>query len=116
MYNLAEPLILFDINKHRPEKCLGDDQIFLVYEHLYYHYLNDIHTRGLEYVLPTSLFTVIEGKPGTGKYFALKTIRNITRQLTNSNNADMVSAPTGYAASLIYGTTHCTYNSIPVGK
>ena len=30
--NLAEPLILFDINKHRPEKCIGDVEIFLVYD------------------------------------------------------------------------------------
>ena len=116
MSNLAEPLIFFDINKHRPEKCLGDDQIFLVYEHLYYHYLNDIHTRGLEYVLPPSLFTVIEGTPGTWKYFVLKTIRNITCQLTNGNNADMASAPTGCAAALIDGTNHCRCNSIPVRK
>ena len=72
MSNLAEPLILFDINKHRPEKCLGDAQIFLVYEHLYYHYLNDRQTSGLDSVLPPSLFTVIEGKPGTGKSFVLK--------------------------------------------
>ena len=41
---------------------------------------------------------------------------NITRQLTNSNNADMVSAQTGRAAALIDGTTHCRCNSIPVGK
>ena len=63
MSNLVEPLILFDIKKHRPEKCLGNAQIFLVYEHLYYHYLNERHTSGLESVLPPSLFTVIEGKP-----------------------------------------------------
>ena len=30
MSNLMEPLILFDIIKHRPEKCLGDAQILLV--------------------------------------------------------------------------------------
>ena len=116
MSNFAEPLILFYINKHRPEKCLGDALIFLVYEHLYYHYLNDRHTSGLESVLPPSLFTAIEGKPGTGKSFVLKTIRNITRQLTNSNNADMASAPTGYAAALIDRTNHCRCNSISVGK
>ena len=67
-------------------------------------------------MLPPSLFTVIEGIPGTWKYFVLKTIRNITRQLTNSNNADMESSPTGVAAALIYGTAHCRCNYIPVGK
>ena len=72
MYNIVKPLILFDINKHRPEKCLGDAKIFLVYEHLYYHYLNDRNTSGLDSVLPPYLFTVIEGKPGTGKSFVLK--------------------------------------------
>ena len=72
--NLVEPLILFDINKHRPEKCLGDAQIFSVYEHLYYQYFNDSHTSGLDSVLPPSLFTVIEVKLGTSKSFVLKTI------------------------------------------
>ena len=72
MSNLAEPLILFDINKHRPEKFLGNAQIFLVYEHLYHQYLNDRHTSGLDSVLPPYLFSVIEGKPGTGKSFVSK--------------------------------------------
>ena len=74
MSNLAEPLILFEINKHSPEKCLGDAQILLLYEHLYYHYLNVRHTSGLDSVLPPSLFTVIEVKLGTSKSFVLKTI------------------------------------------
>ena len=116
MSNLAEPLILFEINKHSPVKCLGDAQMLLLYEHLYYHYLNVRHTSGLDSMLPPSLFTVIEGKPGTGKYFVIKTIRNITCQLTNRNNSDMASAPTGCAAALIYGTNNCRCNSIPVGN
>ena len=65
---------------------------------------------------PPCQFVFIEGKPGTGKTFITRTLRNCTRMLTNNSNSDMASAPTGCAAALIEGSTHCRSLSIPAGQ
>ena len=46
----------------------------------------------------------------------IKVIRNITRLYYNRNNAELVSAPTGAAASIIAGKTHHRNLAIPTGK
>ena len=71
--------------------------------------MGDIKTR------PPCQFVFVEGKPGTGKIFVTKTLRNITRMLSNNINSDMASAPFGCAAGLIDGSTHCRSLSIPAG-
>ena len=110
-------LILFDYNIHKPENCKGAAQIFLIYEHLYYHYIhecfNDNPTQTRQ---PPSLMTWVEGKPGTGKSFVTKTLQNITRIIAQRNPSDLVSAPTGCAAALINATTRNRCSSIPIGN
>ena len=112
-------LILFDYDIHKPEICKGAAQTFLIYEHLYYHFLhecfNDVNN-STQTQQPPSLMTWVEGKPGTGKSFATKTLRNITRMITQRNSSDLVSAPTGCAAALINATTHNRCSSIPIGN
>ena len=63
-----------------------------------------------------SLFTFVEGKPGTGKTFIIKTLRNVTRLLQKSNYSDMASAPTGCATALIDGQKHFRSCSIAMGR
>ena len=109
-------LKLFEPNKHCPENCQGDAQTFLIYHHLYHHYLLDQHHKGIVKDRPPSQLVLVEGKPGTGKTFVTKTLRNITRQLTKLNSSDMASAPTGCAAALIEGSTHCHCLKIPCGR
>ena len=46
----------------------------------------------------------------------IKVIRNITRLYYNRNDAELVSAPTGAAASIIAGKTHHRNLAIPTGK
>lgn len=65
---------------------------------------------------PPSIFLLVEGKPGSGKSFILKTLWNITRAIMKFNNAELTSAPTGVAGSLINASTHCRVASLPTGK
>ena len=58
----------------------------------------------------------MEGKPGTGKTFIIKTLHNINRIIHKSNLCDMASAPTGCASALIGGSTHYRTCRIPVGR
>lgn len=111
-----EELVLFDEHLYRPENCRGRDQTFLIYHHLLVHYQMDLFKRGEIQNRPPSAFVLVEGLPGTGKSFVTKTLRNITRKIYGRNSADMASAPTGCAASLIGGSTHCRCSNIPTGR
>ena len=64
-----EALLLFDYEVHRPENCKGTAQNFLIYEHLYYHFLQEQFSNNQTNQQPPSLITYVEGKPGTGKGF-----------------------------------------------
>ena len=108
-------LELFNYDKYRPENCKTKAQKFLIYEHLYYHREWFKYQNGERNGQPKTLCTNVEGKPGTGKTFVTNTLRNMTRLLHNSNSADLASAPTGAAASLINGKTHSRCSSIPIG-
>ncbi len=66
--------------------------------------------------MPPSQFVCIEGLPGIGKTFVISTIWNMTHIFHNTNRADLASAPTGYAAALINGSTHCQAAAIPTGE
>ena len=109
-------LKLFDDHLCRPENCRTEAQKLLVYHHIYHHYRLFLHRRGEIDRPPPSQHVFVEGKPGTGKSFITKTLRNITRKLCKNNRADMASAPTGCAAALIEGSTHCRCSSIPTGR
>ena len=58
----------------------------------------------------------IEGLPGTGKTFCIRTLTNINRQVHKTNSADLASAPTGCAASHIGGTTNHRAMLLPTKK
>ena len=107
---------LFDPIQHCSEKCQGSAQKFLIYHHLYYHYRLKLYRMKKIKTHPPCQFVFIEGKPGTGKTFVTRTLRNCTRMLSNNSNSDMASAPTGCAAALIDGSTHCRSLSIPAGQ
>ena len=66
--------------------------------------------------MPDSQNIYVEGLPGTGKTFIIKTLRNMIRKIHKSNHCDIASAPTGCAAALINGSTHARSMSLPVGK
>ena len=64
---------------------------------------------------PLCFHVYVEGKPGTGKTFVLKTARNMVRVVKNSNHAELSLAPTGCASAIIQASTHCRTNKIPTG-
>ena len=110
-----EDIKLFDYDTYKPDYCHGDNETFLTYDHLYYkHQWKFFENGGIDEQSP-SLFTLVEGKPGTGETFVTKTLRNVKRLLQGSNSMDMASSPTGCAAVLINGKTHCRFFSIPKG-
>jgi len=123
-----EDVELFDEHIFRPENARGRKQKLIVFMLLYQHYkfhkfqeesLNLNVLPGEEighHQPPPSMFLLVEGKPGSGKSFILKTLRNITRVIMNSNCAELTSAPTGVAGSLINASTHCRVASLPTGK
>ena len=117
-----EPLQLFDEDKHKPENAKSDAQKILIYHHLYYQYLLHQYQENLrdheqsnQPPPPPTQCVFCEGKPGTGKTFVVNTCRNMNRKIHRRNTADMASAPTGCAAALIDGSTHCRCASIPTG-
>ena len=65
---------------------------------------------------PPSQTVFVEGLPGVGKTFLIRTLRNITKIITNRNDSVMASAPTGCAASMIDGSTHNRQLGVPCGK
>ncbi len=114
--DVEEELVLFDEDVYRPENCRGEDQVFLIYHHLLVQYQIHLFQNGEIENRPPCAFVLVEGLPGTGKSFVTKTLRNITRKIHGRNSADMASAPTGCAASLIGGSTHCRCSHIPTGR
>ena len=60
-------------------------------------------------------FLFVEGLAGVGKTFVILTMRNITRKIEGRNSADMATAPTGCAASLIHGQTTYRASNLPCG-
>ena len=111
---------LIDESTYCPENCKGYAQTFLVFLHLYQHYVWHLYYENaktnLDLKPPPSIFVKVQGKPGTGKTFVTKTLQNITRNIFQSNHRDGGSAPTGCAASLFGGKTHNRSFAIPVGK
>ena len=114
----TEHVELFEYNKYCPQKCMGNEQKYLIYHHLWVQYCwieysennnNDIQP-------PPSCFNFVEGKPGTGKSFVINTIQNTNRKIHKTNKRDMTLAPTGCAAALVNGATHFRAFSIPTGS
>ena len=110
------PLKLFNEKKYNPTKALNDDQKFLIYHNLYYHYLWQRHGEDRRTPPPPTQLVKIEGLPGVGKSFVIMCLRNIARRIKNSNLADLTSAPTGAASFLISAPTHYRLYSLPTGK
>jgi PIF1 helicase. len=105
----------FPLEEFCPEKAKGKKQKLIIYILLFQLYRYHLAKRNGE-PTPPSIFMFAEGLPGTGKSRMLKTMRNIVRLVKDSNYSELTSAPTGVAASLIEGTTHCRSCSIPTGK
>jgi hypothetical protein len=113
-----EPITLFDNNLYHPRNAKSDEQQFLMHHHLYTHYAIKIYENNQpsgEVTLPPMQCVYIEGLPGTGKTYCIMNLRNMTRVIYNTNAADMASAPTGCAASLIHGSTNFRVGFIPTG-
>jgi hypothetical protein len=81
-------LELFNEGTFRPENAKGIKQKTIVFMLLYQHYMfhkwteqvnNHDLTNGPPPPPPPSIFLLVEGKPGSGKSFILKTLRNMTR-------------------------------------
>ena len=112
-----EPTALLDNNLYHPRNAKSDEQRFLMHHHLYTHYAlksyKDNQPSG-EVTLPPMQCVYIEGLPDTGKTYCIMTLRNMTCVICNTNAADMASAPTGCAASLIHGSTNCRVASYPL--
>ncbi len=113
---------IFDGSVYKPENVRGQEQRMIVYHSLFGHYIFkryeemiDRTEEEVELKPPPSHMVFVEGKPGTGKTFVTKTLRNITRVLRKDNLSDQGSAPTGCAAALFGGSTHYRELKIPVG-
>ena len=111
-------LQLFNVDIFKPENARTNEQKFIIYYHLYnlYVWKEYFDTNNPELDPPLQSHLLVEGLPGTGKTFVIKTIRNMTRQILQDNNADVASAPTGCAASHFSGSTHNRCCDIPSGK
>ena len=101
---------------HHPENFWSDAQKFLICHNTFMHYKINLHKIGVINDCPPYEFVLVEGKPGTGKYFVTKTLRNTNRLLTQRNSSYMTSDPTGCAATLIGGSTHCRCFPIPTSQ
>ena len=106
---------LHEKDTYKPENCIGESQKFIIYHNLYYQYLYAQYCNGETNIVPNQQFVFVEGKPGTGKTFVVKTLRNMNRIIHNSNTSDLASAPTGCASALIDGSTHFRLCKIPTG-
>ncbi len=111
-----EQLHLFEVSTHYPKKASTNGQKFLVFHHLYYEYQLFLFNSGWQQTRPPSQFVYVEGLPGIGKTFVINTIWNMTCIIHNTNRADLASAPTGCAAALIDGSTHCRVAAILTGE
>ena len=74
---------VLDENVYIPENCKGNTHKFRIFIHLLVHYQwNHIDTM---HILPESHHIKIQGKPGAGKTFVIKAIRNITKNILKHN-------------------------------
>ena len=104
---------LHEQETYKPENCIGESQKFIIYHNLYYQYLYVKYCNGESNTVPNQQLIFVEGKPGTGKTFVVKTLRNMNRIIHNSNLLDLATAPTGCASALIDGSTHFRLCKIP---
>ena len=116
---IAPPLQYIDPGTYKPENCSGNAQKTIVGLHLLaikkwdaYHECEN----PLDQDTPPTYLVKVNGNPGSGKSFTICTTRNITRNYKKSMSSDMATAPTGCAADLIHGETHCRAYKIPVQK
>ena len=96
--------VLFNEPKYSPENAHPAEQQLIICQHLLFHYnkckWEDEHRCDPDH-LPLCENLFVEGAAGTGKTFVIMTTRNITIAAEHRNSADMASAPTGCAASII---------------
>ena len=113
---------LFEPDKYRPENARGDSQQLIIASTLLYlrKWLAYLHSEAFEespnLPAPPCLRVYVQGNPGTGKTFIIRTIRNMVRVLTQSMRCDKAVAPTGCAASLIDAETANRGLDIPCGR
>jgi len=104
----------------RPDNCKGYSQKLLVATHILHllhwkEYWDSLETDSA-LAPPDCLHVKVQGNPGTGKTFCIKTKRNITREIMGDMGHDYGTAPTGCAAAIIGGITNCRGFKLPVGK
>ena len=113
----SESLKFFNEELFRPENAHPDEQKFIIFQHLLFHYrrqqwqdLGEIeeHTPPCE-----NLF--VEGLADAGKTFVIQVNRNATITIEGRNSANMASAPSGCAARIISGMANCCSCNIPTG-
>ena len=107
---------LHEEDKYRPENCRGHAQKLLVGHHILVMRRWREHFAGATDVAPDSVFTYVQGNPGTGKSFVITTQHNITRAIMRHMGRDIATAPTGCAAALINGVTCCRALRYPCGR
>ena len=68
-------LLLIEENLYNPENSITDSQKYIIFNHIYQHYILNISKDNDE--SPVSITVKIQGLPGTGKIIIANTIRNI---------------------------------------
>lgn len=108
--------VLYDESKYRPENAHPEEQRLIVHQHLLFHYRKwqwEVDHQSNPEHLPHCENLFVEGVAGSGKTFVIMTKRNITIAIEGRNSADMASAPTGCATSLIRAKTNCRACNLP---
>ena len=77
---------------------------------------DDDNNENMSQLMPPQSHVKCHGNTGTGRDFVIISMRNITRNLSNSNKDDQALGPTGCSSSLINGTTNNIFFIINVGK
>lgn len=90
--NPDEPFELFKENIHKPENAKTEAQKFLIFHHWYHEYEFELFKNNLIQEHPPYKFIFVEGLPGVGKTFVIKTLRKIVRRINNNNNAHAIES------------------------
>ena len=111
-----EPFLLFDSDVYAPENCQGFAQSFLVGIALHALFLYYTNPALFDDPAHPCWNVMVQGNPGTGKTFIIKTVLNAIRLVSGTMAAAQPTAPTGCAASLANGKTLNRFFHFPFGK
>ena len=118
-----QPFAMDEEGKYRPENAKGHAQtlligMFLILYKRWLSYFDAVGSvSGVSTVEPPpSLHCYVQGNPGTGKSYVIRTLNNCLRMITGAMDRVLNLAPTGCAASLIGGKTTNRGVKMPTGK